>query len=133
MESVMNERNPINRELLTADQFRKLRNYEYLTDSLYSELEELMSYPPFALEFNGINPELWDTICRLRAKALDLLQYEIPETFEPFFEVDYLHPIKIARHYANESQWNYRIAFKLWQRDNPWYVLTDPDGYHLGY
>jgi len=129
----MNDRNPINRELLTADQFRKLRNYEDLTEFLYSELEKLWSYPPFALEFNGINPDLWDKICRLRAKAVDLLQYEIPEIFEPFSEVDHLHPIKIARHYANESQRNYRIAFKLWQRDNPWYEMQDGDGYHLGY
>ena len=133
MEIVVNDKERINKELLSADQFRKLRRYEIHLDALYFELGMLFSYPPLALEFNGVTPELLSTVNRLRDEGHNLLRREIPEIFEPFREVECLHPIKIARHYAMESQFNKRIAFKLWQRDNPWYELTDPDDHYLGH
>ena len=92
--------------------------------------ENLAEYPPFKLSVNQqLKNEYIELLWSLFYSGNDLLNTQIPDTFDPYAELHkkFSKEIKEARKYQRESGEDLFRALEMYKKDNPSVQIDDND------
>jgi hypothetical protein len=126
------EKTPMDMSKLTPEDLDVLDDMYKLVQFPIFDYEKLAEFPPFKLEANSERTaKFMDMAWKLWNDGNELLQYEIPERFRPYSELEkeFSKELAEARKYYEKSNGNYIVAVEAYSKDNPGIEVTDADRY----